>query len=382
MADQYELPTVEPPTTPSKQKISTDVRRVSKDSTENSATSSSVHFSPISYQSDSTFVSPGLLRQNSVRERPALQGYPKLARFIGERPGYAIFRRFSDLNARNLLYMQAELLDLEEDLWESEVDDARDQDLKALQFSMRRIRSGKFEEGDSKIRQRWELYRDMRSLLKEYNEMLIQHHKLYSLPRPTHAEVRGLREFVCDSEIHGHGNEQEWLHHPENTIWSLNVDEKAAYETEAQRARAHERAKATQTDLVSLSGHVAPDSFTNLIRNKVVKRFHALFGRRFVQEDAEFGGHMYNGEILENLAFYISILFASLLPTGSIIALYYIPTLIWRLIFIGLWSATFSISLAFFTSATRIEIFTASVALASVQVVFVGTNGVTVIPAT
>lgn len=193
--------------------------------------------------------------------------------------------------------------------------------------------------------------------------------------------MRGLREFICDSEVHGHNSDQEWLHHPENTIWSLNVDEKAKYETDQQRARAHERAKATQTDLVSLSGHIAPDSFTELVRSKVVKRFHVMFGRRLLEEDAEFGGHMYSGAALEKLAFYISILFASLLPTSSIIALYYIPVLIWRLIFIGLWSATFSVCLAFFTSATRIEIFTASVALASVQVVFVGTNGVTVIPA-
>ena len=210
--------------------------------------------------------------------------------------------------------------------------------------------------------------------------MLIQHHKLYSLPRPTNNEVRSLREFICDSSVHGHSSQQEWLHHPENTIWTLNVDETAAYDTDAQRARAHERAKATQTDIVSLSGDVAPDSFTTLLRSKVVKRFHVLFGRRLLREDAEFGGHMYSGEILENLAFYISIIFASLLPTASIIALYYIPTLLWRLIVIGLWSATFSISLSFFTSATRIEIFTASVALASVQVVFVGTNGVTVVP--
>ena len=90
---------------------------------------------------------------------------------------------------------------------------------------------------------------------------------------------------------------------------------------------------------------------------------------------------MYSGEVLENFAFYISILFASLLPTASIIALYYIPNLLWRLVFIGLWSAAFSFCLAFFTSATRVEIFTASIALASVQVVFVGTNGVTVVPA-
>jgi hypothetical protein len=119
---------------------------VGKDSRTNSAASSSVHFSPVSYNTcntESTFVSPGLLRQNSVRERPALQGYPKLARFIGERPGFAIFRRFSELNARNLLYLQAELLDVEEELYETEIDDQRDQDLRQLQFSMRGIHNGR-----------------------------------------------------------------------------------------------------------------------------------------------------------------------------------------------------------------------------------------------
>ena len=137
MADErFELPVIEQ----DKPRISTNVRAVGKDSRTNSAASSSVHFSPISYNTcntESTFVSPGLLRQNSVRERPALQGYPKLARFIGERPGFAIFRRFSELNARNLLYLQAELLDVEEELYETEFDDQRDQDLKQLQFSMR-----------------------------------------------------------------------------------------------------------------------------------------------------------------------------------------------------------------------------------------------------
>jgi hypothetical protein len=141
--ERYELPVIEPA---SKPRISTDVRAVGKDSRINSAASSSVHFSPISYNTcntESTFVSPGLLRQNSVRERPALQGYPKLARFIGERPGFAIFRRFSELNARNLLYLQAELLDVEEELYETEIDDQRDQDLRQLQFSMRGIHNGR-----------------------------------------------------------------------------------------------------------------------------------------------------------------------------------------------------------------------------------------------
>lgn len=63
---------------------------------------------------------------------------------------------------------------------------------------------------------------------------------------------------------------------------------------------------------------------------------------------------------------------ASALPTCSIIALYFIHKMIWRLIFIVLFSGVFASALAVFTEAKRVEIFTASVALASVQVVFVG----------
>ena len=77
---------------------------------------------------------------------------------------------------------------------------------------------------------------------------------------------------------------------------------------------------------------------------------------------------------MESVAFNIAIVTASLLPTGSIFALYYIPTTIWRLAFIAVWSLFFSSALAFFTNASSIEVFTASVALASVQVVFVGTS--------
>lgn len=43
-------------------------------------------------------------------------GYPKLAEHIGNHPNLASFRRFAALNARNLLYFQAELIELEEEL--------------------------------------------------------------------------------------------------------------------------------------------------------------------------------------------------------------------------------------------------------------------------
>lgn len=72
----------------------------------------------------------------------------------------------------------------------------------------------------------------------------------------------------------------------------------------------------------------------------------------------------------------VSVVVASLLPTVSIFALYYISTPIWRLIFILIWSGIFSACLAVFTKASRLEVCSASVAMAAVQVVFIGTNGV------
>jgi hypothetical protein len=40
-------------------------------------------------------------------------GYTKLASVMGKNPELAIFRRFSALNAKNLLYLQAEHVNLE-----------------------------------------------------------------------------------------------------------------------------------------------------------------------------------------------------------------------------------------------------------------------------
>lgn len=46
----------------------------------------------------------------------SMEGYPQLAVFQGKHPELRIYRRFSTLNARNLLYLQAELVDLEQKL--------------------------------------------------------------------------------------------------------------------------------------------------------------------------------------------------------------------------------------------------------------------------
>jgi hypothetical protein len=51
-------------------------------------------------------------------------GYPKLAGFFACIPNAASFRRFNELNMRRLLYLPADLCDLEQDLLEVERNDA------------------------------------------------------------------------------------------------------------------------------------------------------------------------------------------------------------------------------------------------------------------
>ena len=86
------------------------------------------------------------------------------------------------------------------------------------------------------------------------------------------------------------------------------------------------------------------------------------------------GIYEYNDESLKQVIANVSVIISSLLPLASIFALYYIPDPVYGLVFILLFSALFSACLALFTDASRIEIFAATMAIISVQVVFIGTN--------
>jgi hypothetical protein len=44
------------------------------------------------------------------------QGYPQLAALISKENGFAVFRKFSALGAHNILYLQAKLTNLEQQL--------------------------------------------------------------------------------------------------------------------------------------------------------------------------------------------------------------------------------------------------------------------------
>jgi hypothetical protein len=67
------------------------------------------------------------------RMRPI--GYPRLSERMGVKPETLIFRKFVALNARVLLYMQAELLELERALQKQEEQDLNDTDGKRSRYA-------------------------------------------------------------------------------------------------------------------------------------------------------------------------------------------------------------------------------------------------------
>src|SRR4051794_37411366 len=65
-------------------------------------------------------------RQPDIEVGPEyLDGYPSLAAFIASDPELAIYRRFDRITARNLLYLQSELLYLESKLDEIDEGDRK-----------------------------------------------------------------------------------------------------------------------------------------------------------------------------------------------------------------------------------------------------------------
>ena len=64
-----------------------------------------------------------------------VEGYPRLSSLMGADPPLAIFRRYSALNAQTLLYLQAEINQLERELQEISEEDFRSNDPKKSAFS-------------------------------------------------------------------------------------------------------------------------------------------------------------------------------------------------------------------------------------------------------
>ncbi|GME32979.1 hypothetical protein GTA08_BOTSDO10868 [Neofusicoccum parvum] len=272
-------------------------------------------------------------------------GYPEMASLMGPFRGMALFKRFSALNARSLLYQQAELLELEADL-EAYTEADRISGLPFHQNATALI-GARNKEFDGR---QWRLVLEIREKLKEYNAALIQQ-----------AQVGKLG----DVNLHDLGVLKEWFarKHGGNNFLT-GIEDKPWRDQEV-------------ADLVALSGR--PYAwFTRWVIEKAVPWLYTIgIPRRKapIQGQEEAGLVEWKDESYGKAARVTAVIMSTLIPSIAVITLYCIRSLL-ACIFVAMaFSMIFSIALAL-SNARTAEMFAATAALSSVQVVFIGSTSI------
>lgn len=98
-----------------------------------------------------------------------MDGYAKIASFMGQHPESALVLRFSDINLQNILYLQAEIYGLRADLRALESDNQASSSEELKQFSLDWSTLAQTNV-DGAPNLQWQKVKELRGLLKEYSE--------------------------------------------------------------------------------------------------------------------------------------------------------------------------------------------------------------------
>ncbi|KAH9238673.1 hypothetical protein K456DRAFT_32142 [Colletotrichum gloeosporioides 23] len=247
-----------------------------------------------------------------------------------------IYRRFDELATRSLLYLQSELLSLENQLNEFDREDAEDEDMgwQMVVCDWEKLEGLIHSEADdiqtSKAKARAELIERMRLKLEEYYKTLLRQSEIAKLKRPNDRVLSVFR------------------------AWITGVSELSGREREILNGA---------NDLVALNPAQETDFLSEFLRRKwPVKADEQENGVRIGR---------YEEHSISIAVALISTLIAAILLIGSITGLYFVKDDAAKLGLIAFFTALFALSVGLTTNARRAEIFAGTAAYAAVLVVFV-----------
>ncbi|KAH6860512.1 hypothetical protein B0T12DRAFT_454589 [Alternaria alternata] len=269
-----------------------------------------------------------------------LSGFPSLAHFItSDRDRTTLlYKRFDELAARNLLYLQSELAELQAKQRAFDQHDLT-ANLETKQCARNFANFQKAVRGkDALQEERWQLMRDIREKLKEYREALLFESTLAALPRPPKGVFRAFRS-VFYNESYGKSEAFPTLGGNSDELYD-DID-----------------------DLVALRVNDDQDRLT------IFAQKHLAF--LFPDRKRSGNGIAYasNSAISAFVAWFSTFL-AALLLIGAVVVLYNVTSPNWRLGLIATFTSLFAGSVGLLTNARRAELFAATAAYAAVLVVF------------
>lgn len=126
-------------------------------------------------------------------------------------------------------------------------------------------------------------------------------------------------------------------------------------------------------DLITLNKR--SDRFAAWVANVLVPLYHERLGHRLQRRrDDDFLGpyYAYDDKKLAIFGNVLCTVLSTVVPSSSILVLYYVKNVLYRLLLIIGFSSLFSLIMGFVAQGRRYEIFATTIAFAAVQVVFVG----------
>lgn len=154
---------------------------------------------------------------------------------LGAMGGWALYKRFATLNARNLLFHQAKLMYLERQLRDME----KDVRMAPALHSVAEVITAQPGTPLAELRGKHE---EIQHALAQYNGLLLEQKALHDLPAPHHKYI----DMVWNASNQHTLGTQRWLDYPENTIYAVWDDDR----------------KPVHEDLVTLnSAFRTPDAF-------------------------------------------------------------------------------------------------------------------------
>ncbi|CAG8949478.1 hypothetical protein HYFRA_00007708 [Hymenoscyphus fraxineus] len=287
------------------------------------------------------------------------EGYHKFANFMVDKK-YPIFRRFAAVAARDLLYRQAELAALDDEYMKL---CARNKNAEGEQS----LYDGNWEilstsASRSKGEEQWQKALEIRGKLADYYSCVSQYGDIEREPQPRKRDVEMMLDWVRRPDLGG------GLLFTGPDLCPL---EKSVYRD------------GVSDDLMILRPRLGEnDAFTRLLSGplfhgieKVIRCFkNPVSSVDLEKQEPPSNLLEYSDATIMGIIDSMGTIVASMSPLLPIIILYFVQNHGSRLAVVCIFTLLFSVTLAIVTKARRVEIFAATAAFASVQVVFLGTT--------
>ncbi|KAK0744195.1 hypothetical protein B0T18DRAFT_330447 [Schizothecium vesticola] len=261
------------------------------------------------------------------------QGYAKVAALMAKHDEFAMFRRFKKLNCLNLLYLQAEIMELEDSLDTLSATDGSEAHRKQFASDWQYLS----QKQDNKHHPQWDKVLHLRERLTEYNTTLLNQALLAAHLHPPNPQ-----SVHCLSD---------WLERPSMGDFPLTSIDRLAWTSPSFTG-----------DLGALRARAPEDPTSRWLAGTALPLFHRVVacGRR--RSGAPAALCTYEESRLKRAVDVFATVVAALLPLLSTVTLFLLKTDGQRLGALVVVSAGFAAALALVTNARRVEVFGATAA--------------------